>query len=802
MLPKGTIEKINQFYFDEPQRKKAFEKAMAVFFEVEAVSDLAGTEMPEEYLGLANEWFIFDYRHKNGKTSLENYLVEKSNNLTEEERERLKILSQTNHYGLFEVKKVVIGSGLEVCDLQNGQIFEVQERSATYSLKPSYVVPIRLAQVDEHWEMVGSNSVAWPINLQDGVRNFLKKTKDILSPKEIFKILSSDNDTRDRRKISIDNPDELVPEETKKELEKLLSSYQLDQYISIETIAGLCREVFEKKRELQEIISVVISLCDDNLNQDELEKLLKALLNFYNTENKKRLPQNNKKPKRNSEEKTISTDMMEIGGHQFLEAVQEAHRLMEEENYEASVKKFDEVFQIFLEQKIVKPDIYRIFANVAMAYFGAGLEEEGKILLEKSLELNSNYDYAIMTKKRLENDDFIGLIMKGKINQLKERWNFDEICQEWSDDKILKQLAEFGVNTNKQAFLKLTKKYTATEDLAEEEWYPFYTGPDDWTEDFVWMAASILWERWGNNTPALDILEETFNILHDKIYEAKNKERDQDIENHLKILTGVSLNISPKFATEWKESCQYKNDIENFMNFVVEFLFETDDWQPVINLAVNFQKTTGDNFWNLVLILTKIIKKEPDWSNRLENFTTEFSDSILPFILVARISSYHEDNETEEEYLLKGLKATEFAKNCSGETKNLHSPVDAADKYSYVLDALKNFYLDYDDKKKLKEIELKLEETKLNKNKEDKEKLFEAMKNLEQKNRKRAELKMQDSSVIKYFSYLKNLGLNFQTSEMTKSSITTHCQGQKIKIGRNEPCFCGNGKKYKKCHGG
>ena len=36
-----------------------------------------------------------------------------------------------------------------------------------------------------------------------------------------------------------------------------------------------------------------------------------------------------------------------------------------------------------------------------------------------------------------------------------------------------------------------------------------------------------------------------------------------------------------------------------------------------------------------------------------------------------------------------------------------------------------------------------------------------------------------------------------------RDSITNNApQGQRTRIGRNEPCPCGSGKKYKKCHGG
>ncbi|MBN1263475.1 MAG: preprotein translocase subunit SecA [Candidatus Pacebacteria bacterium] len=44
-----------------------------------------------------------------------------------------------------------------------------------------------------------------------------------------------------------------------------------------------------------------------------------------------------------------------------------------------------------------------------------------------------------------------------------------------------------------------------------------------------------------------------------------------------------------------------------------------------------------------------------------------------------------------------------------------------------------------------------------------------------------------------------NAGLSFSQSSVTGSAVEPVVSGRK-KIGRNEPCWCGSGKKYKKCH--
>ena len=123
MLPPGTIGKINKYYFDEPQRKLEFDRAFAIFFGVNSAEEMSGKEMPEEYMGLMNEWFVFDYKHTNGKTTLENYLLENKHRLTSGEIELLNSLLNTSRYGMFEVKNVDIGKGLDLYELQSGNVY-------------------------------------------------------------------------------------------------------------------------------------------------------------------------------------------------------------------------------------------------------------------------------------------------------------------------------------------------------------------------------------------------------------------------------------------------------------------------------------------------------------------------------------------------------------------------------------------------------------------------------------------------------------------------------------------------------
>jgi preprotein translocase subunit SecA len=42
---------------------------------------------------------------------------------------------------------------------------------------------------------------------------------------------------------------------------------------------------------------------------------------------------------------------------------------------------------------------------------------------------------------------------------------------------------------------------------------------------------------------------------------------------------------------------------------------------------------------------------------------------------------------------------------------------------------------------------------------------------------------------------------NLQENRGTQAAVPAQKNAQGQKIGRNDPCFCGSGKKYKRCHG-
>ena len=79
---------------------------------------------------------------------------------------------------------------------------------------------------------------------------------------------------------------------------------------------------------------------------------------------------------------------------------------------------------------------------------------------------------------------------------------------------------------------------------------------------------------------------------------------------------------------------------------------------------------------------------------------------------------------------------------------------------------------------------------------------LEYIKKLEKSIEKRNIRELSKLPSVSYYQFTRDLEINFKTDKLTQSKITTYGpNGEKVNSGRNDPCVCGSGKKYKKCCG-
>ncbi len=95
-------------------------------------------------------------------------------------------------------------------------------------------------------------------------------------------------------------------------------------------------------------------------------------------------------------------------------------------------------------------------------------------------------------------------------------WTVEEI-RSFSTGEIIQKLHDFGVNLSIEEFLKDVNKFYSAEDLSNhwEEMYPIYAEGLD--EDFIWMAAMVLWERLApeimNSERIDDLMQEGYDYM-------------------------------------------------------------------------------------------------------------------------------------------------------------------------------------------------------------------------------------------------------------------------------------------------
>ena len=188
MLVRGTIRKIYDYYYDSSWYKDEVLRAFREFVGEKISKTAAMEKIGIKHEGYFNEWFLYDYVRKDGMTILEHFVNANPLQLTDREIHFYKTLLESNKYGLFEILRVEQMMGMTLKDLQTGEAYEVREMSATLDAYPGAVMFGRVADVGDHWELVGADTYM----LEAGEHSWkkeLKKISEKLTPKDAYELL-------------------------------------------------------------------------------------------------------------------------------------------------------------------------------------------------------------------------------------------------------------------------------------------------------------------------------------------------------------------------------------------------------------------------------------------------------------------------------------------------------------------------------------------------------------------------------------------------------------------------------------
>lgn len=147
-------ERIQRFAF-QSRFKDDFDRAIRLYFGKEALQDNVLT-VEEEALPDFQEWFFFDYVTSEGERIIDLFAREVGPRLPVAQRQMLDDWRRVNHYRLFEVQRVEPGVGETLLDLLSGEVFELNDISASYALLKWEIALMRPIVTEGRWHLTGS----------------------------------------------------------------------------------------------------------------------------------------------------------------------------------------------------------------------------------------------------------------------------------------------------------------------------------------------------------------------------------------------------------------------------------------------------------------------------------------------------------------------------------------------------------------------------------------------------------------------------------------------------------------------
>ncbi|MFH1385575.1 MAG: SEC-C domain-containing protein [Patescibacteria group bacterium] len=460
-MQSGIIQHTFEYYTSSPNFKDEIERGLLYFFNLKSLQDLAGLNISSQEMAWFNDWFTFDFVFKNGKTSLENFYQINPYNFSSEKLQIYQDL-QTNEFGLFEVLKVDQGKGLMLQSLQTARVYYVQEKSATYQLDPGDYFFSRVGRVENHFELVGADSIKWSgVNFDQSIKNYLLQLPDKLTPKTV-------SDCFGPRAESLEDQNPLYEkmdiEALREKLRRALKHYELDQYVNVEIIEQWIKNLADEDYDFS-FISMLVGLLEAKYSPEQAVDLFDLVIALHNRTAQYRLGDASPAEKMESllpKDRQMNMARIPVGIDKSYDFWKKAMCFMKSGKYDKALPQFNKCFEALLEERTTQAEIYRVFANKALSHFAVGEPALGKKMLDIALKLNPNYDFAQIQLKRYKNGDFRANTLPGQLRKLQKKLvRAAQVEQKPDEDpavRYYKYLRKFKINfkTKKRTKSRIT----------------------------------------------------------------------------------------------------------------------------------------------------------------------------------------------------------------------------------------------------------------------------------------------------------------------------------------------------------
>lgn len=490
----------------------------------------------------------------------------------------------------------------------------------------------------------------------------------------------------------------------------------------------------------------------------------------------------------------LTTDRSALSGATTLHAIDPtfivemslaADTALRRGNAEESEALWLKLLQMALDERMVPAEPYRLFANVASTAYLNGNLLLGDVALNIALRLNPQYSFG----QKLQEQALRGDFLQYRLRKLAENPRFDFVSSKdletTSSEQILKKLAEMGIELDEIEFKVIGRPIRDTIETIVDKVKAQASDAREVDDDYLYAACEVLWDRLITRP-----LMETFMSI---VFDLEDVEPDSSL--YFSTIERLASAFEQADKAVFKTYQKYPHDFASLRATVHDLLaYEVLRQSGVAEhmLAIAEAGLASGYFPDFAVadVIRRIVAGK-NWQHQLEQLLKRYPEhSQMMAMGIARGLL-----ETGEDYKAVGVGRTVWDRVLAGELEPDEWPLQCLE--DYLLAAYENL----DDKrgykqtqKETEQIDRLLESRRLSEAKEQRKTSQKPEENLLKQDNKYPEL-------FAYEDFVLSLELDFSTQEPTNDKLTAFSLQTGEKIGRNEPCPCGSGKKYKKCHG-
>lgn len=271
----------------------------------------------------------------------------------------------------------------------------------------------------------------------------------------------------------------LDPENVEKAFNSMLTQYGLNHYVTIDLI----KKWIYDREDIRDFsfLSLLVGLAPES-SFEQIQNITDQVFALYRISPQKLLDGGS--PLQRTKNQGSSGELVlfdcSLGNTEWSVHYERAMELMNQRKNRKALKAFNEAFKKLLYHRTTTPEIYRLFANKAMALFYSGEILGGEMLLRMALALNPNYDFAQKMLDRLEkgtlgyaaNEGMMKLILEVSAHKkINSKENLHEAISRITQKKMRKDPAYIYFN-----YLQLFKINFATDKITKSQ--ITFIGPD------------------------------------------------------------------------------------------------------------------------------------------------------------------------------------------------------------------------------------------------------------------------------------------------------------------------------------